>query len=330
MSVILVYLSIISIKHNQFTLVQILLINRSYIEYNQKNNLRNHRFTLSVLFMKQENKPSLYGWENCPEPIKKKMADIIAFFRRSLGDGLVGLYLHGSLAAGCFSPAKSDIDFLAVVKQKITIPQKKEIISFFQGIDNGTASPEMSIVLVENLKNPVYPSPFELHYSHAAREAYTGGQVTWEEQRADTDLPAHFMMIKKRGVCLYGQPIDAVFPDVPAEIFIASIVQDLNWLKQEIGRVSFQTVVLNPCRALAYISDDRYLSKQEGGEWALSYLPSKYSSLIETALNAYSGVADALPPESSALAEFIDYAINEFIFRAAKTDAENLFFKRSY
>jgi streptomycin 3"-adenylyltransferase len=280
--------------------------------------------------MKQDNKPSVYGWEDCPASVKKKTEGIVTFLRRSLADDLTGIYLHGSLAMGCFNPASSDIDLLVVVNNKLTVPQKKQIIAFFQGIDNGAASPEMSIVTLESLKPPVYPSPFELHYSNTTREAYTGGQVSWEEQRADTDLPAHFMMTKKRGICLYGEPIEKVFPDIPPEIFIASIVQDMHWIKQEITRLPFAYAVLNPCRALGYISEDKAMSKQEGGEWALSHLPPEYSTLIETALNAYSGAQPASPPSLDSLRKFIDYAVNELIFMAAKTDAEKLFFKRSY
>ena len=36
-----------------------------------------------------------------------------------LGDNLCGIYLHGSLAFGCFNWAKSDIDFLVVVYDEI-------------------------------------------------------------------------------------------------------------------------------------------------------------------------------------------------------------------
>ncbi len=280
--------------------------------------------------MKQEKQPSVYGWETCPQPVKKKVEDILAFFRETLGDNLTGFYLHGSLTMGCFNPDNSDIDFLVVAGQKLTVPQKQAIIAFFQKIDNGKASPEMSIITEESLKNLVYPSPFELHYSSSARDFYTSGKVSWEEQRFDTDLVAHYMAIRKRGICLYGKPVKEVFPDIPPEMFIASLVQDLHWIRQEISRLPFRHVVLNPCRALAYINEGKFMSKKEGGEWAFHHLPQKYATLIENALAAYSGIDVIPPPTMDVLSEFIDYAIKEFIFLAAKTDAENIFFKRSY
>ena len=34
-----------------------------------------------------------------------------------LGENLVGLYLHGSIAFGCFNPQKSDVDYIAAVRE---------------------------------------------------------------------------------------------------------------------------------------------------------------------------------------------------------------------
>jgi len=39
--------------------------------------------------------------------------------REVLGDNLVGVYLHGSLAMDCFNPAKSDLDLILVVQNAI-------------------------------------------------------------------------------------------------------------------------------------------------------------------------------------------------------------------
>ena len=47
--------------------------------------------------------------------------DLAALFtersREILGENLAGVYLHGSLAMGCFNPRKSDLDLLTVVRE---------------------------------------------------------------------------------------------------------------------------------------------------------------------------------------------------------------------
>ena len=45
-----------------------------------------------------------------------------------LGDTMVGFYVHGSLAFGCFSWERSDIDFLVVVSEEPTAGQKHALI----------------------------------------------------------------------------------------------------------------------------------------------------------------------------------------------------------
>jgi hypothetical protein len=273
---------------------------------------------------------TVYGWDTCPKQIKEKVNAMLAFFRQCMGGDLTGFYLHGSLAQKCFYLLTSDIDFIVVAEKKLTTLQKKDIITYLQSIDIGAAPPEMSVVTRESLQNLVFPSPFELHYSNSTRDVYTSDKISWEELRFDTDLAAHYMAIRERGICLFGKPIKEVFSEIPQEMFIASVVQDLHWLQQEINHLPFRQIILNACRALAYVKEGVYLSKKEGGEWALKNLPGLYTTLIEKALAAYSGADNVMPPVQDEPAGFIDYAIKEFIYLAAKTDAENIFFKGSY
>ena len=53
--------------------------------------------------------------------IKRRYADI-------LQENLLGIYLHGSLAAGCFQWERSDIDFLVVVRQMPAIEKKIALV----------------------------------------------------------------------------------------------------------------------------------------------------------------------------------------------------------
>ena len=48
----------------------------------------------------------------------------------TLNENLVGIYLHGSAAFGCFNPDKSDVDFIVVTETEPDFDQKRKIISF--------------------------------------------------------------------------------------------------------------------------------------------------------------------------------------------------------
>ena len=95
-----------------------------------------------------------------------KVLDIIVEkLKNILGENLVGVYLHGSLAMGCYTTA-SDIDFIALVKEPMDISVKRGIIEEILNLKNlPEKGLEMSIVLEKFAKEFIYPTPFELHYS---------------------------------------------------------------------------------------------------------------------------------------------------------------------
>ena len=59
------------------------------------------------------NKPQ--HWSNCDYRIKEYINGFINLLKYNLRENLKGIYLHGSLAMGCYYYPKSDIDVIAVV-----------------------------------------------------------------------------------------------------------------------------------------------------------------------------------------------------------------------
>ena len=102
----------------------------------------------------------------------------------------------------------------------------------------------------------------------------------------DKDLAAHFTIIRKRGRCLYGLPIDEAFGEVPKEDYFDSIWEDISGSRREIKKYPMY-LILNLARVLAYAREELVLSKKEGGEWAIKNLPEEYHALIGSALDEY-------------------------------------------
>ena len=48
--------------------------------------------------------------------------------KRIIGDDLAGIYLHGSLAMGCFNPDRSDIDLIVVTYGPLSFEVKREFL----------------------------------------------------------------------------------------------------------------------------------------------------------------------------------------------------------
>ena len=207
-----------------------------------------------------------------------------------LGGNLVGVYLHGSAVMGCFNPAKSDIDLIVVVENGLTEEVKRRFMNMVVELNNRAPAKgiEMSIVTKDACKPFVYPTPFELHFSAMHINWYTDNPTDYIEKMkgTDVDLAAHFTIIKKRGKCLYGAPIDEVFGVVPKADYLDSIRNDIAEACEDIV-YNTMYITLNLARVLAYSRDGLVLSKKEGGEWALGNLPERYHSLIKDALNEY-------------------------------------------
>lgn len=189
-----------------------------------------------------------------------------------LKDNCVGIYLHGSAAMSCFQPQKSDIDFIIVIKHLMTIEEK---ISLLDGLlleqkSIPSKGLEMSVVLEENCCNISYPTPYEFHFSKAHEKEAIADKMTYCKTMHgfDPDLAAHFMMIKRRGIVLFGKPIDEVFTEGSKRDFLNSLLLDLKdyQIHYEANPHYF---ILNACRVLAYLENDLILSKKEGGEYYL-------------------------------------------------------------
>jgi len=203
---------------------------------------------------------------------------------------LTGVYLHGSIAMGCFNPMKSDIDILVVVEDKITDFQKKLFIDSIIALNDYLPAKgiEMSIVRREHCKNFVYPTPFELHFSsiHLSWYKTNPDEYIKNMNGTDYDLAAHFVIVKKRGIVLYGEEIDDVFGEVPSEAYLDSIKRDIMDSEKQVMDNPIY-VILNLCRVLAYVQDGLVLSKKEGGEWGIKNIDDKYKRLIKEALTCY-------------------------------------------
>lgn len=207
-------------------------------------------------------------------------------FLSILGKNLVGMYVHGSIAFGCFSWEKSDVDFIAVAEKPLPHEHQLAIIRALLARTPGAPPKgiEMSVVLKEHCLNFVYPTPFELHFSNAHIDAYTGdidAHCRALHAQADPDLAAHFAVIREAGHVLCGPAISEVFAPIPRNALLDSVLLDI----AEPGEDPLYHT-LNLCRALALHEENRLLSKAQGVTWALPRFP-EYSSLLQSALNAY-------------------------------------------
>ncbi|BCZ47985.1 streptomycin 3''-adenylyltransferase [Clostridium gelidum] len=240
---------------------------------------------------------------------QKLLDELVEYGCRIFENDLSGIYLHGSIAMGCFNPIKSDIDILFVVENAITDLQKKMFMDVIVALnDNAPAKGiEMSLIRSEYCKNFVYPTPFDLHFSNTHLNWYKSNPTEYIEKMngTDHDLAAHFVITKNRGIVLYGKPINDVFGEIPSEAYLDSIKSDIIGSQDEVIDNSIY-IILNLCRVLAYVQDRLVLSKKEGGEWGIKNVDGKYKGLIKEALVCYTSDQNIVLNHSLAL-EYCEY-----------------------
>ena len=216
--------------------------------------------------------------------------EIVNQSKEVLTTNLTGVYLHGSMAMGCFNPDKSDIDLIIVIESDISNAQKSILMKHIVSL-NEQAPPkglEISVVKREYCAPFVYPTPFELHFSPAHLQWFQDDPQGYIEKMngEDIDLAAHFTIIKNYGVTLWGEKIETVFAPVPRQDYLDSICADVENAAEDILEEPIY-IMLNLCRILAFVRDGVYLSKEEGGKWGIKHLPSAYQSMITEALDCY-------------------------------------------
>jgi len=256
---------------------------------------------------------SNYGYNNCPKEIKELLDKIVENFKSILQDNLVGIYLHGSLALGCFNPQTGDIDFLVVVKEKLETETKKKLIKVISDISKSEYLPskgfEFSVILQKYLKDFFYPTPFELHYSKDWKKDYENSKVDYTKENRDPDLAAHITVTIRRGICIYGKPIKEVFYKIPEKYYIRSILYDLEDIEKTIQKDPVYAI-LNLCRVLYYLKEKVISSKSEAGVWGMKNI-LEFNELIQKALASYRGEIKKISWDKKELLKFSKYMMNQ-------------------
>lgn len=240
---------------------------------------------------------------------------VTELLKRELSVSLVGVYLHGSMAMGCYHPSQSDIDLLVLVKDQVRkdiyknlakqlIPLEEEL-----GLVKGF---ELSVVLEAYAVDFTYPTPFEFHYSSYHKEKYRTDQNYFCGGYEDPDLAAHFVVTYHRGITLYGRPIKEAFRPIDPRYYMDSIRADVEGALEGIAHNPVY-YVLNLARVLLYIRESVISSKMEAGEWALGELSDPYRGLVASCLAKYKGDSDNLTLDENRLLEYARYMLDEIM-----------------
>jgi hypothetical protein len=215
--------------------------------------------------------------------------EVVGCVRDRLKGNLAGIYLHGSIAFGCFNPRGGDIDLLIVSEREIAHGAKRAIVKCLLRLSMRPAPVEVTFVSRVRMRQWRYPTPFEIHFSESWRARYTAGLDRTLNRLAkvrDGDLAIQIATARQRGICIYGRSARRVLPKVPEPDLKASVVQDFYWARKRISRAPVY-FVLNACRGYGFLETGKIYSKEEGCVWAMGRVPLEYRGVVRAARGAY-------------------------------------------
>lgn len=210
------------------------------------------------------------------------LQDLLNRIREILGDGLVGLYLYGSLATGDFDEGISDFDLLAVTATDLTndeFTRLQKLHPDFVG-EHPEWEERVEIAYVSR-------AALQTFKTETSRIAVISPGEPFHFKDAGRDWTINWWSVRERGQTLFGPDPRTIIPLISHEEFIR-IVWELTeawreWVHHSTHRKSQAYSRLTLCRALYAVKHGEQVSKRQAALWAREYLPEQ-TRLIDEAL----------------------------------------------
>lgn len=253
------------------------------------------------------------------QPYKDQIGKLVDIWKKHLGEDLIGIYLHGSLAQQSFREGSSDIDVLMIVSRPIPRAERLKLAADIIDIDGSPAPLEMSALTLDAIVPWKRPAICQFHYSDYWTERYkksiedeTAENYLLDNDFPDDDITSYIAMINKCGIVLYGRPIEEVFPEIPDDDFWRSITADIDdYDFDNYNPRYFSSNILILGRILSFKAAGKILSKYESSLWLCDYVPEKYRRIVSDAFGFWYNDVPFDRPDQILLDELRDFLVSE-------------------
>ncbi|MED3728738.1 DUF4111 domain-containing protein [Priestia filamentosa] len=219
-----------------------------------------------------------------PETIKPLLHDYIKYMEQHFqNDILIGTYLYGSISLGGFDENKSDIDFVTVLKRKLSQQEVNDLKAIHKELNQHSLARRMDGIYIpidglgksnEELPPYVYCSNGKIKKGYGDVNA-----VTW-------------WMIEQHGIKVYGKEVSDLNISSQWSKVIENMEYNINsyWIKKSKNAFVFifddmiEFCVLTISRILGTLENKKILTKMEGVNKAQTILPKRWHLLLKEGL----------------------------------------------
>ena len=239
--------------------------------------------------------------------------------RSILGQRLVGMYLYGSLAAGDFSPDRSDIDFVVVINGELSGMHLTELARMHERFATGDSpwATEIDASYIPRDALRRY-DPKHARHPHVERGV---GKLRIEHFGPDWVIQHH--VLREYGVALAGPPahtlIDPVSPEdirravrgLAFDVWAPLCEDPAQLASWHWGAQVY--AILTMCRMLHTLKTGALLPKQAAGRWARTILGEPWALYIDRALAwKKTDPQQATPTETASTAALIRFVVEQW------------------
>ena len=228
----------------------------------------------------------------------------VAGLQGVFADGLVGVYLYGSVAWGAYDPAVSDVDVAVVHRSDLTSGQRRSLAGLHQ--DFGRRHPAAS-----GLDVSFVPLRLVGTYGEDTLPFYREGRFH-QHGGGDVNM-VMWHTLNERGIVVWGPPPADLVPSVDGEKLAENVWRNLAFLSRRmpayVGSGTEDQVfgVLCLCRSLHTLRTREIADKASAARWALGEVEPRWRPLVARALTRYengdlSGSDPLLEEEAEAFA----------------------------
>ncbi|MDO8753096.1 MAG: DUF4111 domain-containing protein [Anaerolineales bacterium] len=203
-----------------------------------------------------------------------------------LGDQLLGMYLHGSLASGDFSPETSDIDYVIVLSEKPDDDTISALRNLHEQLSDGNGK------WAKKLEGTYIPQKEFRRYNpdDGPYPSTNEGEFYLAKHETHWVLARH--LLRENGVIVYGPSPNDLIASVSANDIKQAILGFLNgwWFyvldnPSRLESLEYQAyAALTMCRALYTLENGKIASKPVSAKWAQK-AHTQWNDLITWALS---------------------------------------------